>query len=161
MYWDKKYKLWRTPNVHVKCQRTKDWVPQMYTRCFILIKFIYIYICMYFLKFCLTILISIGIYTTQPYNFKVCQFCGKFRNLKKKQQHLPRLLFLFFINHNTLYISLSPLLLRNLFNFNILKIIILEFNGEVQNNKFLVLINSELNFVVFNTFTYIQNYYNM
>lgn len=43
MYWDKKYKLWRTPNVHVKCQRTKDWVPQMYTRCFILIKFIYIY----------------------------------------------------------------------------------------------------------------------
>lgn len=44
MYWDKKYKLWRTPNVHVKCQRTKDWVPQMYTRCFILIKFIYMHV---------------------------------------------------------------------------------------------------------------------
>lgn len=44
LYCHKKYKLWRTPNVHVKCQRTKDWVPPMYTRSFILIKFMYMHV---------------------------------------------------------------------------------------------------------------------
>lgn len=46
MYCHKKYKLWRTPNVHVIYYATKsnDQVPPMYTRSFILIKFMYMHV---------------------------------------------------------------------------------------------------------------------